>query len=237
MKGASNYLRNQTLKNLLKAIVCILLIMVIATFLYFRLLTASVGYFEEAVALLALAPLVGFFVYLRKYHVYLAGWEGEKRVIKLLKTSLNDDFYLINGLRFGDGQGDVDHVILGSSGVFALETKNWSGRISCDGDNWERDGKRHASGSTPSEQSKRNARRVKHAIEASGDAPFHGWVEPVVVFTNDHARLQLINTTVPVLKIKQLPSYIIAHKNHNNSRPYSREEIERIADAVLKQSK
>jgi hypothetical protein len=28
---------------------------------------------EEALAFVALAPLAGFFIYLRKYHVYLGG--------------------------------------------------------------------------------------------------------------------------------------------------------------------
>ena len=239
LKGSSNYLRNQTLKNLAKAIFCLLLLSGISLFLLFRIFTGAVGFIEEALAVIALAPLVGFFVYLRKYHVYLGGWSGEKHVISLLQSTLSDKYYLINGLHFQDRRGDIDHVVLGPNGIFAIETKNWNGKISCKGDTWKREGKRHATGSGPSEQAKKNAGRVRHVIEGSRRFPFSVRVEPIVVFTNDHAELRITNPTVAILRLQQLPSYIMSYQNQNHSysREYSAEQLEQIGKEIVQQSK
>ena len=97
--------------------------------------------------MVSLVPLAVFYFYLRKYRIYNAGWEGEKQVAKLLSSKLSDDYFLINDLYLHDGGGDIDHVVLGPSGVFVLETKNWSGNITCNGDEWQRAGKGNFKGS------------------------------------------------------------------------------------------
>jgi hypothetical protein len=232
LKESGNYVRNQTLKNLAKAISCALLIGLIGIFVIFRLLTVPVGYLEEALTVFALVPIAGFFFYLRKYHIYRGGWEGEKRVTKLLRSSLSDDYYLINNLRL-PGYGDVDHVVLGPNGVFVLETKNWSGKISCNGDFWQRKGNRHVPGS-PSEQAKRNAAKVRYAIDASGNLPFSVWLDAIVVFTNNHAELHLRNPTVSILKLQQIANYITSHGSHN---AYSAKQLETIGKIILNQTR
>ena len=233
IKGSSSYLKNQTRKNLAKAALSIILFGIIFFALSLRVLsTLQVGFFEEAGLLLSLAPLIGFFFYLRKYRIYNGGWEGEKRVIKLLNSKLNDDYYLINDLYLGDGGGDMDHVVLGPNGVFVLETKNWSGNITCNGDEWQRLGKRNFSAS-PSRQVKKNVAKIKHIIDNSQTLrPLGIWVECIVVFTNNHASLHLNNPTVPILKLLQLPNHITTHRSSNN---YSRQQLEAIGKEILKQ--
>jgi hypothetical protein len=231
LKGSGNYVRNQTLKNLAKTISCVFLLGLIGIFVILRLLTVPVGYLEEALAVFAIVPLAGFFFYLRKYHIYNGGWEGEKSVTKLLRTSLSDEYYLINNLRL-PGYGDVDHVVLGPNGVFVLETKNWSGEISCNGDAWQRQGNRHIS-SSPSEQAKRNASRIRHAIAASGKLPFTVWLDVIVVFTNNRAELHLTKPTVPILKIQQLADFIISYRSQN---VYTKQQLETIGKIILNQT-
>jgi hypothetical protein len=70
----------------------------------------------------SLTPLIGASYYSRRYNIFKAGQKGEKQTINLLKKSLNDNYYLINGIRIR-GLGDVDHVVVGSNGVFVVETK------------------------------------------------------------------------------------------------------------------
>jgi hypothetical protein len=232
LKGSGKYLRNQTIKNAGKAFSCTFLLALIITFLIFRFLTITIGFLDEILAVFAILPLAGFFFYLRKYHIYRGGWEGEKRVTKLLRNSLNDDYYLINNLRLR-GYGDVDHVVLGPNGVFVLETKNWSGKISCNGDFWQRQGNRHVSGS-PSEQAKKNAAKVRHAIDASGKLPFSVWLDAIVVFTNNHAELHMSNPTVPILNLRQIANYITSHGSHNT---YSKKQLETIGKIILNQNR
>jgi hypothetical protein len=233
IKGSSSYLKNQVRKNLAKAALSVLIFGVILFALTLRVLsTSQVGILEEAGLLLSLAPLIGFYFYLRKYRIYSGGWEGEKQVARLLTSKLNDDYYLLNDLYLRDGGGDIDHIVLGPNGVFVLETKNWSGKISCNGDEWQRAGKRNFS-SSPSRQVKRNAAKIKHIIGNSPNLrPMGIWVEGIVVFTNNHAALHLNNPAVPILKLFQLPNHITAYRS---SRSISREQLEAIGKEILKQ--
>ena len=233
IKGSSNYLKNQVRKNLAKAALSILIFGAILFALTLRVLsTLQVGILEEAGLLLSLAPLIGFYFYLRKYRIYNGGWTGEKQVAKLLTSKLNDDYYLLNDLYLRDGGGDIDHIVLGPNGVFVLETKNWSGGISCNGDEWKRAGKRNFSGS-PSRQVKRNAAKIKQIIDSSPNLrPLGIWVEGIVVFTNNHATLHVNNPAVPILKLSQLPNHITAYRS---SRNISREQLEAIGKEIVKQ--
>jgi hypothetical protein len=182
--------------------------------------------------LLSIGPLLGFYHFLRKYRIFSGGWEGEKQVAKLLTGKLNDDYYILNDLYLHKGGGDIDHIVLGPNGVFVLETKNWSGSISCSGDEWQRTGKRNFSGS-PSRQVKRNAAKIKQIIDNNPNLRSMAiWVEGIVVLTNNHATLHLHNPTVSVLKLPQVPTYIVAFRN---AQSLSREQLEAIGKEIIKQ--
>ena len=235
MKGSGNYLKNQVRKNLAKAVLCLLIfgLIFIASSLQ-ALFKLSLSFFVEAGLLISLVPLVGFYFYLRKYHIYGGGWEGEKQVIKLLSNKLSDDYILLNDLYLQGGGGDIDHVVLGPNGIFVLETKNWSGNITCNGDLWQRSGKQNFKGS-PSRQVKRNASTIKNIIDSSpAFRPLGIYVEGIVVFTNNHAALHLNNPTVAIVKLSQLPNQIATNRSSSN---YSRQQLEAIGKEILKQKR
>jgi hypothetical protein len=233
IKGSSSYLKNQVRKNLAKAALSILIFGAIIFVVTLRvILTLQVETLEEAGLLISIAPLIAFYYYLRKYRIYSGGWTGEKQVAKLLTSKLNDDYYLLNDLYLGNDGGDIDHIILGPNGVFVLETKNWSGNISCNGDEWHRFGKRNFSGS-PSRQVKRNAAKIKQIIDGNQDLRHLGiQLEAIVVLTNNHASIHLTNPTVPVLKLSQLINHITSFRNPQS---YSREQLEVIGKEIVKQ--
>ena len=233
MKGSGTYLKNQVRKNLAKAFVCLVLFGLIFFALSLRVLsTLSLSIFEAAGLLVSLMPLAAFYFYLHKYRIYSGGWEGEKSVAKLLSKTLSDDYYLINDVYLHDGGGDIDHIVLGPNGVFVLETKNWSGKITCNGDQWQRPGKRNFKGS-PSRQVKRNAAKIRNIIDSSQLKPLGIRVEGIVVFTNNHSSLNINNPTVPILKLQQLPSHITAQKTYNS---YTSQQLEQIGKEILKQT-
>jgi len=235
MKGSGNYLKNQVRKNLAKAAVCLLLFFLIfgALSLYV-LLTLSLNIFETAGLLISLVPLCGFYYYLHKYRIYNGGWEGEKQVTKLLINKLNDDYVLLNDLYLRGGGGDIDHIVLAPNGIFVLETKNWSGEITCHGDEWQRAGKGTFKGS-PSRQVKRNVATVRRIIDFNPVLVRLGiWFEGIVVFTNNHATLHLNDPAVLVLKASQLPDHILTY---SGSSRLSREQLEEIGREILKQKR
>jgi hypothetical protein len=233
IKGSSSYLKTQVRKNLAKAALSILFFGAILIALALRVFsTLQIGTLEETALLISILPLFGFYFYLQKYRIYSGGWEGEKQVAKLLTNKLNDDYYILNDLYLQGGSGDIDHIVLGPNGVFVLETKNWSGNVSCSGDEWQRAGKRNFSGS-PSRQVKRNATKIKQIIDNNPNLRSLGiWVESIVVLTNNHATLHLNNSTVSVLKLPQVPNYISLFRS---SRNLSREQLEDIGKEIINQ--
>lgn len=66
-----------------------------------------------------------------------AGREGEQRVAALLGRTLGDEWTLLTG--YYNARGEIDQILVGPFGVFALEIKNLNGQIHCRGDVWWRD--------------------------------------------------------------------------------------------------
>jgi hypothetical protein len=63
-----------------------------------------------------------------------AGIAGEQQVAAELDRVLGDDWTLIRGYR--NRRGEIDHLLLGPRGLAAIEVKNQSVTVDCDGDRW-----------------------------------------------------------------------------------------------------
>jgi hypothetical protein len=228
------YVRNQAWKSLGLAALC--LIILAAAFLLAppHLTRLQLGLLEAVQLAVALGALIGFAVCVRRYRIFHAGSEGEHQVTKLLKAKFSNDYFLINGAYFGYGGGDIDHIVLAPNGLFALETKNWSGKVTCHGDTWQRERGKPSSAS-PSKQAKRNATRVRNIVESSSNLERAGtWVEGVVVFTNRHINLNLSSPSVSVVRLQDLPDFITSYHRGAN---YSRQQLEQIGNEILKQTR
>jgi len=66
----------------------------------------------------------------KKKENYLRGATGEILVGELL-TKLSDDYCVINDV--ATPHGNLDHIVVGPTGVFVLDTKAWRGIVSADG--------------------------------------------------------------------------------------------------------
>ena len=65
--------------------------------------------------------------------VWASGNEGERKVAAYL-SRLPDEWILVSGYR--NAKGEIDQVLLGPRGVFAIEIKFINGVVHCDGDRW-----------------------------------------------------------------------------------------------------
>lgn len=70
-------------------------------------------------------------------HIWAVGREGEIKVSEYLATQLDDSWYEISGYK--NWKGEIDKVLVGPDGIFAIEIKNINGKIYCDGDGWIKD--------------------------------------------------------------------------------------------------
>jgi hypothetical protein len=66
-----------------------------------------------------------------------AGVRGEQFVADELGRDLGDDWVLLRGYK--NRRGEIDHLLLGPSGLVAIEVKNINGTVHCNGDVWRVD--------------------------------------------------------------------------------------------------
>ena len=66
--------------------------------------------------------------------ILTAGVHGEQLAANELGQILSDDWVLLRGYK--NSRGEIDHLLLGPSGIFALEVKHRNATVYIDGDEW-----------------------------------------------------------------------------------------------------
>jgi len=181
--------------------------------------------------LVALVPVTVSAIFRRRYNIWKAGARGEKAVAKALQR-LDDSYYLLNAVVLPGGKGDIDHILLGSKGVFVIEAKNYSGKVMCKGDEWyrrKRGAKKTVRTESISGQVMRNASDLYDFLQRRTRLSLQ--VNPVCVFVNPLVQLELKNPTVPVLRLENLTKFI---QNVEPSSSLSERELKSVAQSLLK---
>ena len=135
-----------------------------------------------------------------------AGIAGEQLVADELGRALGDDWTLLRGYR--NRRGEIDHLLLGPTGLFAIEVKNLNATVHVDGDRWRADkydnygnlveqwAVADRRGRSPSEQLNEPAADLERFLDQRG-LPVA--TQRVVVLTHRRSRLGAIrNPTVNV---------------------------------------
>lgn len=76
-------------------------------------------------------------VWTRAMNVLATGQSGERAVQSALSDLLDDDWTAITGYK--NPRGEVDLILVGPTGIMALEVKAINGKVFCDADSWWRD--------------------------------------------------------------------------------------------------
>lgn len=133
------------------------------------------------------------------------GQEGEDLVIDVLRQNLDGNWTLFrNVVLSGRNKADMDAVLVGPSGVWVLEIKNFTGRYLNYGDRWVKvmGKKRKELKDNPSRQAQRNAARLASFFKADG---LKQYVEPVVIWANREGVVKVKQPLVPVWTVERLP--------------------------------
>ena len=113
----------------------------------------------------------------RRVERFFKGARGEEHVALILK-SLPETYHVSND--FLAGRTHVDHVVVGPTGVFAVETKCWRAPVTIE------EGRILVDGRLPSRpplaQALREAELVRTALAAAG---WKGPVTPILAFASD----------------------------------------------------
>lgn len=168
-----------------------------------------------------------------------AGLAGQRFLPQIL-SGLDDTYYLINNLKLPGRADDIDHLVIGSNGIFAVETKHHRGRIYVREGQWYQSKISRRGNPQPEEairdpgqQLKRNIDYLRSCINRTDPELSRRtrlWIEGAVVFTHPAVSLDLPQDLLatlpfPVLKARDLPAHITAHVPR---RTYSKAEIRQI---------
>ena len=126
----------------------------------------------------------------------MAGIAGEQLVAAELGRALADDWTLLHGYR--NRRGEIDHLLLGPQGLFAIEVKNLNATVHVDGDRWRADKYDNygnlveqrpiadRKGRSPSQQLNQPATELERFLHQRGQPVT---VQRVVVLTHRRSRL------------------------------------------------
>jgi hypothetical protein len=107
-----------------------------------QVLATEAGLPEAGLAGLAVAALIGSRLRFRpskQARTWQRGAAGERRTARLLDRLSRDGYVVFHDLAVpGNTRGNVDHLVIGPSGVFVIDSKQWTGHVhqSADGLVW-----------------------------------------------------------------------------------------------------
>jgi hypothetical protein len=134
------------------------------------------------------------------------GEQGERRISEILKTLRDKDYVTFDDL-VGEN-GNIDHVVVGPGGIFAIETKAWTvfgeGRIVLTSDGALKLSGKDVIGD-PLKQARASAAIVSAELERHMRRKF--WVNPVVVFPGWEVDLPKSETDVVILNDKTVSDF------------------------------
>ncbi len=146
----------------------------------------------------------------REVAIKRAGAAGEAVLPQILAT-LPDSFTLLNGVPVPGSRADIDHVLVGPSGIWAIEAKHHGGMVQCVGDAWgyARLGvggvPREGHIGNPSQQARRAADSLERYLWHRGMAEP---VQPLVVFTHPRVELSIEEPTVPIVRAAEVAGLV-----------------------------
>jgi hypothetical protein len=97
-----------------------------------QVLAAQGGLPRAGLAGLAVAALVGWRLRFRPSE-QARGWRrgayGERRTARLLRRLARDGFVIFHDLAVPGADANLDHLVIGPTGVFVIDSKQWTGQV------------------------------------------------------------------------------------------------------------
>lgn len=160
------------------------------------------------------------------------GDEGERMVRHQLQF-LGADYAVMNDIVLdGGGQRQqIDHLIVGPSGIFHIETKHWSGEVTFD-----HHGMRHLKRGVPADDADPTAQMDRHDYVVRSVLAEHGiHTEVMGIICFSHPRCQLLGSSprYATIKLDRLLATIKAYRPRRLLNPH---EVQRIATILERRS-
>jgi hypothetical protein len=97
-----------------------------------QVLAGQAGLLRAGLVGLAVAALVGWRLRFRpseQARAWQRGAQGERRTARLLRRLARDGYVVFHDLGVPGSDANVDHLVIGRSGVFVIDSKQWTGHV------------------------------------------------------------------------------------------------------------
>ena len=173
---------------------------------------------------------------------FAAGIDGEEIVLAALAGGLPGGpggYVILQNLALPTAGGDIDHVVVGPTGVFVLETKHLAGLIRYGPAGWQRTkvGRRGQAYDVhmddPLAQVRRNTRALRQYLERLDSglcARTRLWITEMIVFSHPEAQLTLLQPGAPAYTTGTVVPAILGHRP---ALPLAAPDVERIVQGLV----
>ncbi|WP_052374199.1 nuclease-related domain-containing protein [Methanobacterium sp. SMA-27] len=134
------------------------------------------------------------------------GIKGENIVSEYLKQ-LPDDYFIFNDVKFPGSYGNLDHIVIGTNGIFVIETKNIKGFYIVKGNQWFYN-KRKAL-SQPGKQVISNVVSLKKFLIDKDINMDKVWVNGIVTLLNNNFKIEQKPKYYNILFPSTIPEFIL----------------------------
>jgi len=137
------------------------------------------------------------------------GDEGEKIVSAHLKNLSRS--IIFNDVTLPKGMGNIDHVVVGENGLFAIETKNFTGNYMVRGNQWyyKKGRKSIKAKSNPGAQVLRNSILLRDFFKENGIENKNLWVYAIVSMVNGNVKIVKSPKHYFILKPHEINKHIL----------------------------
>jgi nuclease-like protein len=134
----------------------------------------------------------------------------ESKLIESLR-SLTDEYVVLHDLIVPESRTQIDHVVVGPNGVFAIEINDCAGDVKCEGRDWSVGRRRVASLGRQAAIKAAALRKSLVSVTYEGEKKIP-CITPVLVFTNSEARVSVRAPAMPAMRTEELSAFILHYK-------------------------
>lgn len=161
------------------------------------------------------------------YKKWESGVFGEK-IVSLELKGLPDSYFLIEDVCLNK-YGNIDHIVVGPTGIFVVETKNHKGKIEFNGEEWmQYSGRFKTKIKDPGKQVIFSTFDLKKFLIETNLINPNFWIQSLIVFSNPETKFNITN-----LKIAKVFNPADAVKFILNQRKIlEKKEVEKIVNLL-----
>lgn len=146
------------------------------------------------------------------------GNEGEIIVADYLDT-LPEDYLIFNDVKIPGMGGNIDHIVIGPTGIYVIETKNYTGKYRIKGNQWfyYKNGHPTEIKKNPGTQVRKNTQDLIKFLNQKDISTSGSWITGLVALICPDFMVLETPQNYRVLLPKTIPEYIMNGKKETNS--------------------